>query len=149
MVGSDAHHNAHIEVGAHGFALFLAPDAEYPVLDVTGTLEQLDVLVSELAGALASRRLPNADAEEGPLTFHAAALESTTMGVETLHDRFVQRLDEEEQNIGGIAIAGTAEEKPQQGTVIYAGFGKPGAAGKRVADDETLVVPDGKTSEKK
>lgn len=30
MAGSDAHYNAHIEVGQHGFALFLAPDAECP-----------------------------------------------------------------------------------------------------------------------
>jgi hypothetical protein len=63
MAGSDAHHNAHIEVGAHGFALFLAPDAEYPILDVTGTSEQLDVLVSELAAALASRTVPSANTE--------------------------------------------------------------------------------------
>jgi hypothetical protein len=63
MAGSDAHHNAHIEVGAHGFALFLAPDAEYPVLDVTGTSEQLDVLVRELAAALASRCALNANTE--------------------------------------------------------------------------------------
>jgi hypothetical protein len=63
MAGSDAHHNVHIEVGAHGFALFLAPDAEYPVLDVTGTSEQLDVLISDLAGALASRRVLSANTE--------------------------------------------------------------------------------------
>jgi len=37
MAGSDAHYNARIEVGQHGFALFLTPDAEYPVLDVNGT----------------------------------------------------------------------------------------------------------------
>ena len=45
MAGSDAHYNARIEVGQHGFALFLNPDAEYPVLDVNGTSEQLDVVV--------------------------------------------------------------------------------------------------------
>ena len=44
MAGSDAHYNAHIEVGQHGFALFLAPDAEYPVLDVNGTSEQRGVV---------------------------------------------------------------------------------------------------------
>jgi hypothetical protein len=33
MAGSDAHHDAHLEVGPHGFAVFLAPDAEFPVLD--------------------------------------------------------------------------------------------------------------------
>jgi hypothetical protein len=56
MAGSDAHYNAYIEVGQHGFALFLAPDAEYPVLDVNGTSAQLDVVVRELQAALASRR---------------------------------------------------------------------------------------------
>ena len=47
MAGSNAHHDAHIEVGQHGWALFLAPDAEYPVLDVNGTSEQLDVVVRQ------------------------------------------------------------------------------------------------------
>ena len=61
MAGSDAHYNAHIEVGQHGFALFLAPDAEYPVLDVNGTSEQLDVVVRGLQAALASRCASNAD----------------------------------------------------------------------------------------
>src|SRR4029450_8993637 len=37
MAGSDAHYNAHIEVSPHGFALFLAPAAEYPARDVTRT----------------------------------------------------------------------------------------------------------------
>src|SRR4029077_16782594 len=32
IAGSDAHVDAHIEVGPHGFALFLATDAEYPLL---------------------------------------------------------------------------------------------------------------------
>jgi len=63
MAGSDAHYDAHIEVGQHGFALFLAPDAEYPVLDVNGTSEQLNVLVRELGAALASRSVSNADTE--------------------------------------------------------------------------------------
>ena len=57
MAGSDAHHKAHLEVGQHGFALFLAPDAEAPVLDIDGTVEQLDVVVRELQGALAARRI--------------------------------------------------------------------------------------------
>ena len=55
MAGSDAHHDAHIEVGQHGFALFLAPDAGYPVLDIDGTPEQLAAVVSGLQAALASR----------------------------------------------------------------------------------------------
>jgi len=57
MAGSDAHHKAHLEVGQHGFALFLAADAEAPVLDIDGTLEQLDGVVRELQGALAARRI--------------------------------------------------------------------------------------------
>ncbi len=60
MAGSDAHYNARIEVGQHGFALFLTPDAEYPVLDVNGTSEQLDVVVRALQAALASRCASNA-----------------------------------------------------------------------------------------
>jgi len=56
MAGSDAHHNAHLEVGPHGFALFLSPDAEYPLLDIDGTATQLDELVHELNAALASSR---------------------------------------------------------------------------------------------
>lgn len=63
MAGSDAHYNAHIEVGQHGFALFLAPDAEYPVLDVDGTSEQLAVVVRGLRAALASRCASNADTD--------------------------------------------------------------------------------------
>ena len=57
MAGSDAHHKAHLEVGQHGFALFLAPNAEAPVLDIYGTLEQLDAVVRELQGALAARHI--------------------------------------------------------------------------------------------
>jgi hypothetical protein len=56
MAGSNAHHTAHLEVGQHGIALFLAPDAEYPVLDVDGTSEQLEEVVRELQAALAVRR---------------------------------------------------------------------------------------------
>jgi hypothetical protein len=55
MAGSDAHHNAHLEVGPYGFALFLSPDAEYPLLDIDGTPTQLDDLVRALNAALASR----------------------------------------------------------------------------------------------
>ena len=60
MAGSDAHYSARIEVGQHGFALFLTPDAEYPVLDVNGTSEQLDVVVRALQAALAYRCASNA-----------------------------------------------------------------------------------------
>ena len=51
----NAHHNAHIEIGPHGFALFLTPDAEYPMLDVNGTPDQLDTVVRGLQWALASQ----------------------------------------------------------------------------------------------
>jgi hypothetical protein len=66
MAGSDAHYNADVEVGPHGFALFLAPDAEYPVLGVNGTSEQLDVVARGLQAALASRYASNADRDRGP-----------------------------------------------------------------------------------
>ena len=59
LAGSDAHHNAHLEVGPHGFALFLSPDAEYPLLDIDGTTTQLDDLVRALNAALASRASGN------------------------------------------------------------------------------------------
>ena len=55
IAGSDAHCDAHIEVGPHGFALFLSPDAEYPMLDIDGTPQQLDDVVRGLQAALASR----------------------------------------------------------------------------------------------
>jgi hypothetical protein len=55
MAGSDALHKAHLEVGPHGLALFLSPDAEYPLLDIDATPAQLDVLVRALNAALASR----------------------------------------------------------------------------------------------
>jgi chaperonin GroES len=56
------------------------------------------------------------------------------MKVRPLHDRIiVQRLEEEEQRIGGIIIPDTAKEKPQQGKVIAAGKGK--------AKDDGKVLP--------
>ena len=62
MAGSNAHADAHLELGEHGFALFLTPDAEYPLLDINGTSEQLGLLVRSLQAALASRPVPTADA---------------------------------------------------------------------------------------
>ena len=48
-----------------------------------------------------------------------------TTTIRPLHDRIiVKRLDEQEQNRGGIIIPDTAKEKPQQGEVIAAGEGK-------------------------
>ena len=58
------------------------------------------------------------------------------MNVRPLHDRIiVHRLEEGEQQIGGIIIPDTAKEKPQQGTVIAAGNGKVKDDGKRIPLD--------------
>ena len=58
------------------------------------------------------------------------------MNVRPLHDRIiVQRLEEGEQQIGGIIIPDTAKEKPQQGKVLAAGNGKANDAGKRLPLD--------------
>lgn len=58
------------------------------------------------------------------------------MNVRPLHDRItVQRLEEGEQQVGGIIIPDTAKEKPQRGTVIAAGVGKVSEDGKRIALD--------------
>ncbi len=47
------------------------------------------------------------------------------MKVRPLHDRIiVQRIEEDEQRVGGIIIPDTAKEKPQQGKVIAVGKGK-------------------------
>lgn len=56
------------------------------------------------------------------------------MQVRPLHDRvLVQRLDEAEQNTGGIIIPDSAKEKPQRGTVIAAGSGRRTTDGRRIA----------------
>ena len=58
------------------------------------------------------------------------------MNIRPLHDRIiVHRLEEGEQQVGGIIIPDTAKEKPQQGTVIAAGNGKANDDGKRVPLD--------------
>ncbi len=45
--------------------------------------------------------------------------------VRPLHDRIiVERIEEGEQQVGGIIIPDTAKEKPQQGKIIAAGKGK-------------------------
>ena len=47
------------------------------------------------------------------------------MNVRPLHDRVIlQRLEEDEQRIGGIIIPDTAKEKPQQGKVVAVGQGR-------------------------
>jgi chaperonin GroES len=58
------------------------------------------------------------------------------MHVRPLHDRLIiQRLDEGEQQVGGIIIPDSAKEKPQQGKVIAAGNGKSKDDGKRIPLD--------------
>ena len=58
------------------------------------------------------------------------------MHVRPLHDRIlVQRLEEGEQQVGGIIVPDSAKEKPQRGTVIAVGNGKAGRSGARVALD--------------
>src|SRR5512137_1619636 len=58
------------------------------------------------------------------------------MNLRPLHDRLIiQRLDEGEQQVGGIIIPDTAKEKPQQGKVIAAGNGKSKDDGKRIPLD--------------
>lgn len=58
------------------------------------------------------------------------------MNVRPLHDRLVvRRLEEGEQQIGGIIIPDSAREKPQRGTVIATGSGTIGEDGTRVPLD--------------
>ena len=58
------------------------------------------------------------------------------MNARPLHDRIiVHRLEERDQQIGGIIIPDTAKEKPQQGTVIAVGNGKVNDDGKRIPLD--------------
>ena len=58
------------------------------------------------------------------------------MNVRPLHDRIIiQRLEEGEQQIGGIIIPDSAKEKPQQGKVIAAANGKTKDDGTRTPLD--------------
>jgi chaperonin GroES len=58
------------------------------------------------------------------------------MKVRPLHDRIiVDRLDEGEQQIGGIIIPDSAKEKPQRGIVVAAGHGRVAKDGKVVPLD--------------
>jgi len=58
------------------------------------------------------------------------------MHVRPLHDRIlVQRLDEGEQQVGGIIVPDSAKEKPQRGTVIATGNGRVNDEGERVTLD--------------
>jgi chaperonin GroES len=58
------------------------------------------------------------------------------MSVRPLHDRIiVDRLEEGEQQIGGIIIPDSAKEKPQRGTVVAVGKGRVAKDGKIVPLD--------------
>ena len=58
------------------------------------------------------------------------------MNVRPLHDRIVvRRLEDGEQNVGGIIIPDTAKEKPRRGTVMAAGSGTVSDGGTRVPLD--------------
>ena len=47
------------------------------------------------------------------------------MNLKPLHDRvLVERVEQEDRTKGGIIIPDTAQEKPQQGTVVVVGPGK-------------------------
>jgi len=65
-----------------------------------------------------------------------ASWESSAMRVRPLHDRIlIQRLEEGEQNVGGIIIPDSAKDKPQRGTVVAAGEGRQTPEGTRIALD--------------
>ena len=49
--------------------------------------------------------------------------------------RFIHRIEEGEQKVGGIIITDSAKEKPQQGKVIAAGNGKSNDDGERIPLD--------------
>lgn len=58
------------------------------------------------------------------------------MNVRPLRDRIlVERLEEQEQKVGGIIIPDTAKEKPQQGRVVAAGTGRITDEGKTLPLD--------------
>jgi chaperonin GroES len=56
------------------------------------------------------------------------------MQMRPLHDRIlVERVEEQEQRVGGIIVPDTAKEKPQQGRVVAVGKGR--------VTDKGAVVP--------
>ena len=64
------------------------------------------------------------------------AATATKVALRPLHDRIlVERIEEQEQKVGGIIIPDTAKEKPQQGRVIAVGAGKADKDGKRIPLD--------------
>jgi hypothetical protein len=66
LAGGDRSYDAHIEVGRHGFSLFLSPTAQYPTLDIDGTREQLERVAQELTRALADGRQPGVSEASRP-----------------------------------------------------------------------------------
>ena len=70
-------------------------------------------------------RAPVAVASKPSRTLTCPVWSLKVMNVRPLHDRIiVHRLDEGEQQIGGIIIPDSAKEKPQRGTVFAVGGGK-------------------------
>ena len=64
-----------------------------------------------------------------------------TVKIRPLHDRLiVDRIEDTEQQVGGIIIPDTAKERPQQGKVIAAGKGK-------VRDDGSITPLDVKAGD--
>ena len=64
------------------------------------------------------------------------------MALRPLHDRIlVQRIEEEEQKVGGIIIPDSAKERPLEGKVIAVGSGKR-------LEDGTLVKLDVKAGDR-
>jgi chaperonin GroES len=58
------------------------------------------------------------------------------MKMRPLHDRIlVERVEEQEQRVGGIIIPDTAKEKPQQGRVVAVGNGRRTEKGELVPLD--------------
>ena len=63
------------------------------------------------------------------------------MNVTPLHDRLiVHRVDEGEQNVGGIIVPDSAKQKPQRGTVLAVGLG-------RITEDGRRQLPDVKSGD--
>jgi len=63
------------------------------------------------------------------------------MNVTPLHDRLiVHRIDEGEQNVGGIIVPDSAKQKPQRGTVLAVGLG-------RIKEDGSRQPPDVKSGD--
>ena len=82
-----------------------------------------------------------ADARGGTEILEKGVAEFMAVKVRPLHDRIiVERIEEGEQQVGGIIIPDTAKEKPQQGKVIAAGKGK-------VKDDGTVTPLDVKAGD--